>query len=370
MKVLLSTHLSKFSGYGNDGIGLARALLKTGVDLYLQPSFVSPPLPEDLLPLFSKAIVGPFDLTIQHLDPMLLGIDKPLRQMSKTTVAMSMWEFSSLDNMKGRSTFRKRMNDFDAVLGYDQVSVDAFRGYLNKKTATGVVMGGFVPGDWTYVDRDWFGDRFGFCMVGQLHDRKDPFVAVQAFHELKNEFPKDFDGAELHMKTNIPTLHPAMEQWCPKLRIHSTVWPTDVLKKFYETQHVLLAPSRGEGKNMPALEFQSTGGAVIATNWGGMATWLSDEYAYPLNYSLKPLNAGLPNCKQARADKAHLKELMMHVYKNREEVKHKGWLASQKIPQIMSWEASVERMFNKLAEIVPGRGQDLLQEYKNLRGEL
>ncbi len=364
MKVLLNAPLNKFSGYGNDGIDLAKALLSAGVDLYLQPTYTAAPLPKEIALLLTKQLDGPFDLAIQHVDPGQMNIDRALREASDVVVGMTMWEYTSLDNLKGRSTLRTRLKPFDALLSYDKVTEDAFKPYLTKKTASAVLQGGYNPGTWDYVERDWHGDRFGFCMVGQLHDRKDPFLAVQAFHELKNEFPKDFEGAELHLKTNIPTLHPAMEQMCPKLRIHSAVWPTEILKKFYESQHVLLAPSRGEGKNLPALEFQTTGGAVIATNWGGMANWLSPLYAYPLDYSLAPVMPTLPNCKQARASKDHLKELMMHVYKNRDEVKQKGYLASQTLPAMCSWDSVAEKMFLKLSEILPEKGEKLLLKYR------
>lgn len=368
MKVLLNVPLNKFSGYGNDGIGLTRALMQTGADVYLQPTYTAPPLPKDIALLLTKQLDGPFDLTIQHVDPSQLQMDKTARAASDITVAMTMWEYSSLDNLKGRSSLKKRLKDFDAFLAYDQVTLEAFQPYLPTKTAAGVLQGGYYPKDWEYVERDWYSDRFGFCMVGQLHDRKDPFVAIQAFQELKTEFPKDFDGAELHLKTNIPGLHPAMEQWCPKLRVHQAVWPTEILKEFYKKQHVLLAPSRGEGKNMPALEFQTTGGAVIATNWGGMANWLSESYAYPLKYSLVPLAPTMPNCKQARADKAHLKELMMHVYQNRTEVKEKAYQASQVIPKMCSWDEVADRLFLRLARMLPEKGTKLLAKADSLKG--
>lgn len=362
MKVLLNVPLNKFSGYGNDGIGLTRALMKMGADVYLQPSYTAPPLPKEIAMLLTKQLDGPFDLAIQHVDPAQIQIDSTMRQASELTVAMTMWEFSSLDNLKGRSSLRTRLQKFDALLAYDQVTLGAFEPYLPKKVSSAVLQGGFYPEDWPYVERDWYSDRFGFCMVGQLHDRKDPFVAIQAFQELKEAYPIDFEGAELHLKTNIPGLHPAMEQWCPKLRVHTAVWPTEVLKKFYEKQHVLLAPSRGEGKNMPALEFQSSGGAVIATNWGGMANWLSDQYAYPLSYQLVPLRPTLPNCKQARANKAELKDLMMHTFKNRREVKEKALLASSMIPQMCSWDSVVDKLFLKLAKMVPTKGEILLSK--------
>jgi glycogen synthase len=142
--------------------------------------------------------------------------------------------------------------------------------------------------------------------------------------------------------------------------VHYNVWPEDVLREFYAAQHVLLAPSRGEGKNMPALEFQSTGGAVIATNWGGHQQWLSPAYAYPLNYDLVPLSPRTPNCLNARASKDHLKALMLHTFRNRDEVARKARVASEAIPAMCSWDAVLRRLFTRLGELVPGEGQRLL----------
>jgi glycosyltransferase involved in cell wall biosynthesis len=195
-------------------------------------------------------------------------------------------------------------------------------------------------------------------MCGVLSERKDPFVTIMAFKELKDEYPEEFEPAELHLKTNAPGLHSMMEQWVPKLRVHYDSWPEDVLKEFYAAQHVLCAPSRGEGKNMPALEFQSTGGAVIATNWGGHKGWLSEEYAYPLDYQLMPLDNN-PYVMNARASKDHMKYLMLHTFRNREEVKRKGELASQVIPQMMSWDTVIEKLYKKINELVPGNGAEI-----------
>jgi glycosyltransferase involved in cell wall biosynthesis len=368
LKVLLNMPYSVYSGYGNDSIGITRSLMKMGADVYIQPTYTAPPLPKDIAMLLTKPLDGPFDLSITHVDPMQIDMDGIQRRVTDYAVAWSMWEYSSLDNLRGRSNLRKKLKKFDAFIGYDAVTLDGFKPYLSKTTASTVLQGGFWPEDWNYVERDWYSDRFGFCMVGQLHDRKDPFVSIQAFQQLKENYPKDFDGAELHLKTNIPGLHKAMEEWCPKLRIHAGTWPVSTLKKFYETQHVLLAPSRGEGKNMPALEFQSTGGAVIATNWGGMANWLSPSYAYPLDYALVPITPQLPNCKQARASLDQMKELLMHTYKNRTEVKEKAYQASQVIPQMCSWDSVVEKFFLKLAKADPEKGGKLLMKAKMCQG--
>lgn len=363
MKVLVKAPLNPYSGYGNDGIGIVRALMRGGADVYVEPTHVSPPLPKDVATLLTKRLAAPFDLLIHHVDPDQLGVSPEARRAAKVTVGWTMWEYTTLDNAKGRRSMRKRLANYDVVLGYDSVSAGALEPYTltrgRQGPALGILQGGFWPQQWPQVQRDWTGDRFGFAMVGALNQRKDPFVAIEAFRELKAEYPEEFDGAELHLKTNVPGLHMAMEQWVPKLRVHYDVWPDDVLAEFYAAQHCLLAPSRGEGKNMPALEFMSTGGTVIATNWGGHRQWLSNQYAYPLGYELAPVATSTPNCRNARASKTHLKELMWHVYRNRDEARRKGDLAAQLVPAMCSWPAVVDRLFLKLSELAPS-GEHLL----------
>jgi len=311
---------------------------------------VDAPLPFDVARLLTKRLVAPFDVLLHHTDPGQLMLSPEARRAAKITVAWTMWETSSLDNLKNRRLLPKKLKSYDLILGYDSVCIEALRPYV-RTSKLGILQGGFWPDDWKYVERNWFSDRFGFMMCGQLHERKDPFASIQAFQELKTELPVEFELAELHLKNSLPTLHPAMEQWIPKLRVHYDIWPQDVLYKFYAKQHVLLAPSRGEGKNLPALEFQSTGGAVIATNWGGMTGWLDSSFAYPLNYTMAPIDGGHLQCFQARADKDHLKELMLRAFRNRAEVRDKAELASRVIPMSMNWDSVISRLEDKIKSL-------------------
>lgn len=351
MKVLIKTPLSPYSGYGNDGIGIVEAMLDAGLDVYLDPTAVVAPLPKRIADLLTKRLEAPFDLLLHHSDPGTLGISPEARRSAKTTVAWTMWEYATVDNLKGRSTLRKRLSRYDLTLGYDTVTTEALAPHVSK--TAGTLQGGFWPAFWTPQTRDWNG-TFRFCMVGQLHQRKDPFCAIHAFKELKDEGHPEFVDTELNLKTNVPGLHPAMESWIPGLRVFYEMWPAETLRDFYARQHVLLAPSRGEGKNVPALEFMSTGGTVIATNWGGHRQWLSSAYAYPLAYSLAAHDASIPNCVSARASKEHLKKLMLHAVRNRTEVRDKGAQAARLIPEMCSWKAVLARLLYKLGELPDG----------------
>src|SRR6266566_7901501 len=179
MKFLVKTPLSAYSGYGQDGIGILRALMNAGHDVYIQPMHVDAPLPFDVARLLTRRLVAPFDVLLHHTDPGQLMLTPEARRAAKVTVAWTMWETSTLDNLKNRRLLPKKLKSYDLILGYDSVCAEAFRPYV-RTSKLEILQGGFWPEDWKYVERNWFSDRFGFCMVGQLHERKDPFAAIQA----------------------------------------------------------------------------------------------------------------------------------------------------------------------------------------------
>lgn len=370
MKVLVKTPLNTYSGYGNDGVGIVTALQKAGLDVYIQPFDVAPPLPKNVADLLQKRLVAPFDLTIMHTDPSRFELTEEARACTGMAVAWSMWEYSNLSNMRGVSKFKKSLKHFDVLLGYDDVSLSAMKERAPVKVKTGVLQGGFWPDYWNEVDRNWHNPEqgFWFIMVGALHIRKDPFAALQAFNELQNEYPDEMADVHLALKTNIPGLHPAIEQACKNVKIYYETWDDETLRAFYHSTHCLLSPSRGEGKNMPALEMQSTGGVVIATDWGGHKGWLDPQYAYPINYELRELDpVRYPGNLQARVYIDHLKSQMLHVVRNRDEAERKGSLAAQAVRWSHSWDNVMESFFQVVSDLQPNPGQALNAEYQYLK---
>lgn len=362
MKCLIRAPLNVHSGYGGDGVGIALALLQAGVDVYLDPTMVQTPLPPDVAELLTKRLEPPFDLLIHHVDPGQLGLSSGERLSAAITVAWSMWELSTLDNLKGRSRLRRKLKDYDLVVGYDAVSTGALAPYVSTSAAT--VQGGYWPRLWPAVRRDFNAETLRFCMVGALGPRKDPFVAIEAFSELKDEHPEL--NIELSLKTVSPGLHSKMQDWVPGLRIHYETWPQETLREFYSSQHVLISTSRGEGKNLPALEFLSTGGTVIATNWGGHTQWLSPTIGYPLSFSLSPVSPKTPECLWAKADKDHLKQLMLHAYTHRDELARKGDTAARLIPQMCAWPTAIDRLMTRVGELSE-RGERVRQRFTTVQ---
>lgn len=244
---------------------------------------------------------------------------------------------------------RKHLKDFDMLLSYDQVSYNAMEQHTPKRVHHEILQGGYWSDRWPLIeDRDWSGP-FRFIMVGQLHARKNPFLAVRAFTKLKEKHGKDFD-AELHLKTNIRGLHPAMEDAYPGVKVHYRWFSHEELVDFYRKSHCYLAISYGEGKNMPALETLSTGMSAIVTPFGGHSVWFNPEFAYGVEYARSEDWMGI--C--AQTDEDSLAEQMWHVYQNREEAREKGLIASRTLPAMCDWSV-VARKFVEAVKRGPSR---------------
>lgn len=369
MKILIKSPFGTYSGYGNDGLSLARALVRWGADVYLQPTWVDVPFPPDLAPLLCKPLEPPFDLIINHWDPGNLGIAEEARRSARCAVAWSMWEFcDSPTNPNsafkffrvGQHNLRERLKWYDLVLGYDPVSVQAMKPYLGPDTPVGVLQGGYEAGQWPVRERDWHAERFGFMMHGALNQRKVPFLAVQAFNELKWEHPEEFAGATLSLHTTTPGLFPEMNNILghQKIRVFYEMFSDAVLHEFYAANHCLLAPSRGEGKNLPALEMLSTGGTVAATNYGGHTMWLNEQFAYPLPYELQPTFPGRADGPHdARVGLEELKRTIWHIFTHRSEAEQKGKIGAQTIPSMCDWSVVVEDLFRRIRDLVPHNGE-------------
>lgn len=335
-----------------------------GADVYIHPSAIHPPLPADVAALLTKPIPEHVDLLISHRCPQELSMSPEsagLYATSTVALAWSMWEWDSLANVdeinRANCEHAFRVTDhleqalgrFDAVLAYDAVSQQALAPYHPR---VDILQGGVTP--LAPMARDWFSSPFRFLMVGALSNRKNPFAAITAFKKLRDA--GELADAQLVLKTTYPGLHPSMEKWCPGLRVIGEVWPVAQVHALYREAHVLLAPSWGEGKNRPAIEFATTGGAVAATAIGGHAQWLSPEYAWPLRFSLEETS---PGARAAIVDPDHLAETMLALYTDRAEASRRASVASRVLPAMVSWPRVLERLQEKLATIAGPRGAEV-----------
>lgn len=335
---LLKIPLTYNTGYGNDGFSLSRALHQAGLDVRLLPTSVLPPLPMGVAQLLVKPLDVDVDYLIHHVDPESLGLTDGEKRSPSKKIAWSMWEFTGLTKAISED-FAERLDGYDLLLAYDTVSAEAFRPYAEKAgVPIKILQGGFWAEDWQWDarERNWDGP-FRFGMVGVLNERKNPFAAIKAFEEVHEEFP----DTELHLKNIVQTLHPALEQRYPGLKIHYELWPQERLKEFYKTLHTYVAPSWGEGKNLPALESQAMGLPVIYSDFGGHRQWGSSDYGWPVCGTLEE---HLPGMGSIRVDHDALVAAMKEAVRNRSETRNKGMVASRTIPSLCDWSGVVQRL--------------------------
>jgi len=361
MRVLFRTPLTPWTGYGNDGISLVRAMTRAGWEVHVRPVSVEPPLPPEVAMILTRPVQPPYDLTLTHIDPQNIPpVTQGEMRSSRVVAAWTMWEYLGFDQSEQWvQNFPETLKNYDLFLGYDDVTMETFKPNLSEQTRAVKLQGGYNSDEWMlplpYEDqRDWHG-TMKFAMVGLLSLRKNPFVAINAFKALKDEHGDDFD-AQLHLKTMIQTLHPSMEQWCPGLKIHYEAWPQQKLMYFYNQIHVLVAPSWGEGKNLPALEALTTGATAILSEFGGHKEWAGPEIAYFVD---GPLEEHIPGVKSMRVDIEQMKATMWHIYTNRDEARQKGNLAKRTIPAMLDWEKVVQRLGDIVKSTYPGREIEL-----------
>jgi hypothetical protein len=363
LKVLVSAPANPVTGYGNDGIELIQALLRWGADVYALPASVFPPLPREVAAVFTKLIPAEVDLLITHKCPQELAhMDRcGIFSAATVTLAWTMWEWDSLANVdiidatNCEHAFRVTDNlfdslaRFDAVLAYDAVSRSALTPYHNN---IHVLQGGVTP--LQLMNRDWFSSPFRFFMCGVLSARKNPFAAITAFKRLRDA--GELADATLTLKSTHPGFHSMMEQWCPGLHLIHELWTMERVHAFFQQCHVMLAPSWGEGKNRPAIEFATSGGAVVAPMIGGHAQWMSPDYTWPVRFKLKDYGAG---ARGASVDVDHLAEIMLDLYTNRASTRLRAERAAQCLPAQVSWDSVLERLMLRLPSMAGGRGSEV-----------
>jgi glycosyltransferase involved in cell wall biosynthesis len=373
---LLKAPLSQYSGWGQDGIGLTMAMLRSGLRPLLLPLEVVPPLPLPVARLLAEPLTPPFALVLAHVAADRCRLASAEQAASSARVLWSMWEWTSFVNHPQVETIREHLRAYDAIVAYDPVSAGAFRALAPPDRPVLQVQGGVDAGAWPTLDRVWE-PPIRFLVVGHLTDRKNPAAVLEAFGALLEEHgPRGFD-AELHFKLvdrDNPLLgRPAADddgllasglvppvshqfvrlaQGRQRVFLHAGTWSRRRLLGLYARMHCLVAPSRGEGKNLAALEFMATGGPVIATDFGGHSVWLDPSYTYPLRYELRPATwpRPTPEALQADADVGHLRELLWRVSADPEEARRKGQLASEVIRSGWAWDTALRRLLAALAE--------------------
>lgn len=136
---------------------------------------------------------------------------------------------------------------------------------------------------WKYKERK-LKKKIRFACVGYMNKRKGIDLTLKAFKKVSKKYDCTLD---IHT-TGLPIRKKLYD--FKGVNLISQTLDKDDLRDFYYNHDVLICSSRGEGANLPAVEFLSTGGSVIASRWAGHEMFMSRDYAYPVKHKMTYTN--------------------------------------------------------------------------------
>lgn len=351
MRVLLRAGFDRYSGYGNDAVDLAIWLERAGAQVTPWPISILPGLPREFTRLLERDPLGKKDLMFAFAPPYDL-LPEVITKSAQKVIGYTMWERSPLlrSDFNGRG-WKKRTDMFshlDELWVTCPMNVEAFRN-VDENVPMRVFPCGIASAEWPEADRDP-NRPLRFLMVGMLAGRKDPFLAMEAWRQLKQEIP-GFD-AEFRLHTLAHGgVHPrAAEAYGPDMTITTRALSRDELVRMYHDHDVMVSVSRGEGNNKPAMEFMATGGAVIATDWSGHQNWLRNDVGWKLPVELRPCPTE-KNAVEAFTSVEDVKAAFLSAWKDRRGVRERGRRAARWIRDSHDWSVICEKMMRRMVQV-------------------
>jgi GT2 family glycosyltransferase len=202
--------------------------------------------------------------------------------------------------------------------------------------------------------------RFTFLSVFEWGERKAPEILLHAFAE---EFKESEDVMLLLAVYNRdPTVDVRREvarlELPPSAPVVLMVNPEFAdyqMGSLYRSADCFVLPTRGEGWGMPVLEAMACGLPAIATNWSGLADFLTADVGYPLDVAaMVDAEARCPHYdgfQWAEPDAEHLRFLLRHVFDNPEEARAKGMAAAAEVARTYTLQHMAARAKARLLEL-------------------
>lgn len=132
-------------------------------------------------------------------------------------------------------------------------------------------------------------------------------------------------------------------------------FPRHQLGMLYRSADCYVAPSRGEGWNLPLCEAMACGLPAIATDWSAHREYFDESVGFPLRVrSLIAARSRMPyysGASWADPEPEHLRYLLRFVYENRAEARARGEAASRRMRSTWTWEEAGRRIAARLQEL-------------------
>lgn len=353
MKILLEVPIGMSAGYSKDGVGLSRALVERGHQVTLIPTGLQVPIPTDIANLLSVEHYQdpPYDIRITHQAPQDVQLSAEDAAQAKTNIYWTMWEWQNYP-IEFVPRFTAGTSNYDYFVAYDEGSMAALAPHLTLDPEKMVVVqGGYESEDWRMPFSPPSEDApFLFGMVGDISPRKNPLALIEGYRGFRDQYPDRETG--LIIKSRFPFLGHAYGPYSdPEWNIQEIVgvWSREELELFYHALGAYVAPSYGEGKNLPALEAATCGVPLILSDIPGHRQWASGlPSAKFVSGTTSGLRLeGLP-VWGLKVDPAQLTQAMIDIYENRTHYWNEARSTMPSVVMSMDWYRVVERLGKRL----------------------
>ena len=241
----------------------------------------------------------------------------------------------------------ERCNTASAVLVPCQHNKEAFK-RSGVQVPIFVVHLGMHAEEWPTMRRV-SSSPFRILFVSWPNQRKGLDVLAQAFWQAFLDDP----DVELYLKTSQAW---EVRQQAYTLKgverfiVDDRQLSHEDLMALYQSAHVFVLPSRGEGWGFTAMEAMATGCPTVATNYSGLKEFVTPQTGWPIRHGWVDVDYGHLT-RAAQPDVAHLTEILLSIRRNYPQAAQRAMKGSAMVKDRFTWEQTAQRTLDCLQRI-------------------
>jgi len=292
--------------------------------------------------------------------PVAIHVDYPLSFEpipGKRNVLLTMFESRPLPQ-----AFVPKLRQADAILVPSRFCLDLFRPHVPRSIPLLVSPLGFDPAVFypPAEPRSWDLDRWQlgdpvlrYLWVGSPSRRKGWMQTTASW----SWFLKGEPWCELLFKTTDENSEGAVRQVSPNVWINTTTLPWDRLAELYQSAHVFVMPSLGEGWGLTPLEAMACACPTIVCKFGGVLDFATERTAFFAPFHLATDDdAPLAPAEGSYANLGGLAKTMLKVARDYERVAvPRGLRAAEFVRANFTWAKVAQRFIENLDRLGWGK---------------
>jgi glycosyltransferase involved in cell wall biosynthesis len=292
----------------------------------------------------------------------------------KNNIIFSMWEFPEVPE-----NYKENLGKADIVLVPCHFCKEIFEPYTRQKPI--VVWEGVDPKEFPYYQRKEpnyaKGERFRIFWSGARNTRKGyqhitdlirllgNRTDIEIYMKTHADLPSDEEmkerlkeypelDAQRYIDTFISTKHVRVVGKNKNIYLDMRKVSFEELKALYNSAHVFVFPTHGEGWGLIGTEMLSTGCPVIANPVTGVKEWFDNQVGYTLTYherQIEATNYGNMLVTTYEPDLQSIIDRVFEVKNNYKEALRRGKRGADRMKKKFTWDMAGQRLARVLEKL-------------------